>query len=350
MSCLACAGGGAVRDDTHRLLLWAPQAHTRKKLHSIFTAAGVQVDDRTADALLDIRKPDLSALAGAIRDAVYAAELEDTRALVLDTDAEPDLRQFSAMTTLERLLSRAEALWVDDLIDEKRYVSFMQPIVAMDAAHSVFGYEFLFRGQEADGSLIPPTRIFGAARDPGLMLNLDRVARINAVETAARHTLKTKLFINFMPRSIYDPDFCLRSTAAAIERAEVSPDQVVFEVVEIERMEDYDHLLRISDFYRKAGFEIALDDFGSGYNNLSTLLTLKPNYIKLDKILTSDLDTDESKRRLVKSLVATAHEAGVIIIAEGVETQVTADILRDIRVDYCQGYFFGRPQPMPLAA
>ncbi|WP_198154912.1 EAL domain-containing protein [Oceanibaculum pacificum] len=319
-------------------------------MRDILASRSTAIRDRTADRLLDIAEPDLMAAAPALRDAVSHGELEDTRALIVAHDGEPGLKDFQAMTNLDRLLSRAEAVWVDALLDEGRYVSHMQPIVGATAERPVFGYEFLFRGLDEQGGLIPPARIFGAAKDPGLMLNLDRIARINAVRTAARHGIESKLFINFMPRSIYDPDFCLRSTVAAIDDSGVRPEQVVFEVVEIERLEDYNHLLRISDFYRNAGFEVALDDFGTGYNNLSTLLTLRPNYIKLDKILTSGLDVDDAKRRMVKSLVATAHEAGVIIIAEGVETQQAFDILRDIQVDYCQGYFFGRPQPTPLAA
>ena len=88
-----------------------------------------------------------------------------------------------------------------------------------------------------------------------------------------------------LPGSVYDPGVCLRTTVNAIVKAEIPPERVIFEIVESERVKDMGHLRGIVNFYRSAGFKIALDDYGSGYNNLDTLMQLEPDYLKLDKSL-----------------------------------------------------------------
>lgn len=93
---------------------------------------------------------------------------------------------------------------------------------------------------------------------------------------------ENKVFINFIPTSIYSPQFCLKSTIQLAHELHIDPAQLVFEVVETEKVDDIEHLKTILAYYRDRGFEYALDDVGEGYSTLEMLAELKPKYMKLD--------------------------------------------------------------------
>ena len=144
--------------------------------------------------------------------------------------------------------------------------------------------------------------MFEAACRAGLLFNLDGAARIKAVEQATG--LESNIFINFNPASIYDPKYCLRSTMGAIERSDLSPDRVIFEVTQSEEIKDYRHLRSILDFYRKSGFRVALDDLGSGCDSL------RPDFVKLDTGPIWDVDRDPYKATIARKLLELAKDLG----------------------------------------
>jgi EAL domain-containing protein (putative c-di-GMP-specific phosphodiesterase class I) len=93
----------------------------------------------------------------------------------------------------------------------------------------------------------------------------------------------------------------------------------------------------------ESGFKLAVDDLGSGYSSLIVLATLRPQYLKADKSIVRNLDSDDRKRQLISLLAAFAAGTGASLIAEGVETEAEAAALEKIGVHLQQGYFFGRP-------
>jgi EAL domain-containing protein (putative c-di-GMP-specific phosphodiesterase class I) len=97
---------------------------------------------------------------------------------------------------------------------------------------------------------------------------------------------------------------------------------------------------------RGSGIQLAVDDVGSGHSTLSRILRLRPEVIKLDRDLISDLATDPVRQTFVTAFVQVAAQTGSAVIAEGVETGIQAEILAQLGVDYAQGYAFGRPQPV----
>ena len=106
---------------------------------------------------------------------------------------------------------------------------------------------------------------------------------------------------------------------------------------------DLEHLRGIVNYYRAAGFRIALDDYGSGFNNLDTLLTLRPDFLKLDKALVEQVTVGQSQRDMVGMFATQCRNEGIATIGEGVEDEPTARTLHDLGVDLAQGYYFGRP-------
>ena len=232
-----------------------------------------------------------------------------------------------------------------------------QPIVEARAPHPVFGFECLMRGvtQEVDlltgmttSKLVSPIDMLAAARNSDLLFQLDLAARLAALKSAAKHGITEAVFINFSPAAIYDPAFCLRSTIAAVSEVGLSPAQVVFEVTETERVPaSTSHLRNILDHYRAAGFRVALDDVGSGYSSLVLLGDVRPDFVKLDKGLTTGVMDDEFRAVIAEKLIEASLRTGMQVVAEGIETEEAADWFIARGVQLMQGFFFARPAAIP---
>ena len=247
---------------------------------------------------------------------------------------------------LDELDNILDVQWIDEVIKKELLICYYQPIV--DAKEDVFAYEILSRFQNEDGSIIYPNEIFSAARSRGRLYALDRVCRMTAVRYAAAIKDK-KAFINFIPTSIYSPEFCLQSTTALANQLNLDPTQLVFEVVETEKVEDLDHLKRILTYYKEKGFQYALDDVGEGYSTIEMLADLKPKYMKLDMQYVQGVAQDDSKQKIARKFLEKAFEVDSIPLAEGVEEREDFEWLKEVGYQLFQGYYFGRPGPEPLA-
>ncbi|MCM3759043.1 EAL domain-containing protein [Sporosarcina aquimarina] len=235
--------------------------------------------------------------------------------------------------------------WIDDLIQQERVISFYQPIV--DAERAVFGYELLARFHSPDGRMIYPDEAFAAARSRGRLYALDRLCRITAVRHAAP-LINKKAFINFVPTSIYSPEFCLQSTVAVAEQFNIDPFQLVFEVVETDKVDDVEHLKTILRYYRDKGFNYALDDVGEGYSTVELLSDLKPHYMKLDRSFVDGVSLDVKKQKNAELFLMKAKESGSVPLAEGIEREEDFEWLKKKGYQLFQGYFFGKPALSPL--
>lgn len=193
--------------------------------------------------------------------------------------------------------------WLLNMLREDRLGVHFQPIVPTANPGEIFAYECLLRGLDGEGALVNPGAMFGAARDAGLLFNLDQTARMKAIEEASGLGLEANIFINFNPTSIYDPKYCLMSTMGAIRKSDLSPNRIAFEVTESVQVKDDRHLRNILDFYRESGFRDALDDLGAGHSSLNLLATLRPDFVKLDMGLLQDVDRDPYRAAIASKLL-----------------------------------------------
>jgi len=247
---------------------------------------------------------------------------------------------------LLRLQAEVRDRWFTRLLDERLLYMHFQPIVSLRAPE-VFAHEALVRG-ERDGRELSGFEIVSQAKRSGLIVPLDARTRVTAIEQFATSGLRSKLFINFQPSAIYNPRYCLRTTFAALERTALRPQDIVFEVVESEDVADIAHLRRIIEAYRAQGLGVAMDDFGAGYSTPRRLLELHPDYVKLDKSLTAEVATDDAARHALASVVGMAHDEGCRVIAEGIETVAQRDALRELGIEFGQGYLYARPARSPV--
>ncbi|RVU36331.1 EAL domain-containing protein [Hwanghaeella grinnelliae] len=256
----------------------------------------------------------------------------------------PSPAEVARARPLLTLINEIRGQWLVDLLDHGGLYSVAQPIV--DRAGNRFAHEMLMRGMDAHGNAVMPDRMLEAAATTALRARLDQAARLAAVTNSARIPDKGCIFINFLPSSVYDPDFSLDETLAAIRTLDIDPARIVFEVVETDEITDFELLDAIFGRFRREGFAIALDDFGTGFNNIETVIRLRPEYIKLDKMLVMGAVDDTMKSQFVLETVSIAQLNGIKTIAEGVENQRTLDHIRKLGCDYFQGYHLGRPKPV----
>ncbi|SEQ33985.1 EAL domain, c-di-GMP-specific phosphodiesterase class I (or its enzymatically inactive variant) [Ectothiorhodospira magna] len=334
-----------------RLYLAPFLSHTLKALHKHLQARGHPVQHPSEGVLeIHLDSGDLQPLAQWLRDQLSEAEIRDCQAVLLAGDQPFGIAHLPRTQSLYALLARACGGWLMDIIETESLVFHFQPIVHTRRPDQVFAYESLMRGQiPGESALIYPDRLLEQARAARLLFQLDRVARINAIRQATGHDIRCNIFINFNPTTIYDPAYCLRTTLSEAHRLGADPTRFVFEVVETEAVSDTANLRRIVDFYREAGFRVALDDLGAGYASLNLLAELRPDFVKFDRAMVKGIDQDPFRQKVLTKLIEMAGELNIATIAEGVETRAEWDWLRGQQVDYVQGYLFARPATPPPA-
>ncbi len=237
-----------------------------------------------------------------------------------------------------------EASWVDTIIKKNSIICYSQPIV--DGNGSIFGHEVLARFIGENGELLFPGQVFDAARLRGRLYALDRVCRLAAVRYGKK--LNGKIFVNFIPTSIYVPEYCLRSTEMLAQQLNIEPKRFIFEVVETEEVKDLEHLKVILNYYQKKGFEYALDDVGEGFSTLDVLEEIKPNYMKLDRKFVDGVARDPYLQSMAKLFLTKALEIGAVPLAEGIETKEDFHFLKSLGFQLFQGYLFSKPLPEPV--
>lgn len=280
-------------------------------------------------------------------DNISLKEASAINVLPLYLGEKLDFATYSKTKTLDKWISMVNSKELIYILENKTLITYFQPIVDIKN-QSIYGYELLSRGVKSDGSIMSPFEMFKLAKESDLTFTLDRQAREASITNSAREKIDKKLFINFLPTVIYNPEICLRSTIELIEKYNFKAENVTFEVVETEDISNTDHLKTILDFYRKKGFQIALDDVGSGYSSLNNLSKLYPNYIKIDMTIIRDIHKNKLQQEIFMALVNMSKNMDILVLAEGVETKEELDFVVENGADLIQGYYFGKPSKKPL--
>lgn len=220
--------------------------------------------------------------------------------------------------------------------------SAFQPIISL-AHHRTVGYEALIRGSLPDGNPVFPPDIFSRAKAEADTVYLDRLCRALHINTFQQTDNGMHwIFLNVNPGVVvhgikYGTFF--KELLAAVQ---IPPERVVIEILENALLDEY-QLDKSVAFYRDLGCLIAIDDFGAGHSNFQRIWRIKPHIVKLDRSIICNAAADATARRMLPSIVGTLHEAGSLVLVEGVETKQEAMIAMETSADLVQGYYFGRP-------
>jgi EAL domain-containing protein (putative c-di-GMP-specific phosphodiesterase class I) len=238
-------------------------------------------------------------------------------------------------------------------LEEQLFVLHYQPIVSLRDG-GVSHYEALVRlADEPDGKLVAPGRFLPAAERYGLIREIDRMvlAQVTALLAGEHGERGVRIAINCSSLSITDGEM-LAQIRARLALARVNPAQLVIEVTETAAISD---MTRARDFcagVQALGCAVALDDFGAGFGTFQYLKHLPFEYLKIDGDFIRGLPSSPQDQLVVKALVELARGMGKQTIAEYVGDAATVRVLRELGVDYAQGFEVGRPQPLsqPLVA
>jgi EAL domain-containing protein (putative c-di-GMP-specific phosphodiesterase class I) len=203
------------------------------------------------------------------------------------------------------------------------------------------GYEALTR-PEGFAAMDSVEAVFEAARTGGQIRDLDWVCRKHAVEEARTLPPDVPLFLNISAAALMDPVHGVDQLLLLLTAVDRDPDTVVLEITEHERIRDYDALARVLASYRAEGIRFALDDVGEGHSTLELLAASSSEYLKLGRSLTMT-STRVGSRAAMDATMAFARVSGAVVIAEGVENEFVADLMKAGGIRLAQGFGLGRP-------
>lgn len=238
------------------------------------------------------------------------------------------------------LLSSQENL--NKLLDEELIEYAFQPIVSAKTGQ-IFAYEALMRSQLED--LRSPLDIIKLATADSRLYEIERITFFKALESFANNKEKfkdAKLFINSIPNHSLSNEDSQKFEQLYGEHL----DRLVIELLENEKSNG-ENISKKRNLIEKWNAQLAIDDFGSGYNNEAVLLAITPDFVKIDMGIVRGIDKDINRQQISRNLISYASQRKIKIIAEGVETREELEKLIEFGVDYIQGYYFSKPEFIP---
>jgi len=238
-----------------------------------------------------------------------------------------------------------------ELVDELRYAIEKRRIFMMYqpqvCAHegTVGGVEALVRWRRLDGTLVPPDIFVPLAEANGLIDRLTSCVIEMVLEdyrVLRAHDLPVPVSINVSARDLREGNFIPSFLHAADMRA-LEPSHFTFEITETAIVEDYDACIRNVGLLKALGCKISLDDFGTGNASCKYVRHFPMDEIKIDRFYIKDAAHNEVDHVIVSFMIDLAHRLGCVAVAEGVEDEVTAKVLRDADCDFLQGYYYSKP-------
>ncbi len=226
---------------------------------------------------------------------------------------------------------------IQDALTQDRFVLYAQPIMDLKT-EEIVQHELLIRMKAPDGEIVLPGRFLPAAEEFGLILNIDRwVVGQSALLASAGHKVEFNLSAKSMGLGM------VATVADALIATGAPPENLVCEITETAIMSASTAGEVFVRGLRDLGCKIALDDFGVGYGGLAYLKRLPVSYLKIDIQFVTDLATEEASRHVVRAIIDLARGFGAQTIAEGAENAETVQVLKELGVDFVQGYFVARP-------
>ncbi len=225
--------------------------------------------------------------------------------------------------------------------------SVFEPVACFDDA-SIYGYEALIRGP-ADTPLHAPLTLLRAAHEAGITAEFEIACCGIHIREFVRLGLHGRLFLNVSGDALLYAWNMKGGALHFILDGGLSPNRIVLELTEHERIDDPALLHELLQDLRRMGLHFALDDFGDGRSSLRLWSQLQPELVKIDKYFVQGVQDDAAKCASIKALVQLAEVFGARLVAEGVETEAELAVVRDLGVSLGQGYLFGKPDAAPAA-
>ncbi|KMJ57476.1 diguanylate cyclase [Bacillus sp. LL01] len=229
-------------------------------------------------------------------------------------------------------------------LERNEFVLYYQPQIC-NRTGDIVGVEALIRWNHPTLGLIYPDKFIGLAEETGLITNIGEWV----IEEACAQNKKWidagmapfKVAVNLSTHQFFKLNL-VSHVQSVLERTGLDPKYLVVEITESMAM-DFDYSLRVLQQLKGLGVYISIDDFGTGYSSLSYLKSFPIDYLKIDRSFVRDVLQDNNDVNIVKAIITLAHNLGLRVIAEGVETIEQLDFLKKYNCDTIQGYLFSKP-------
>lgn len=230
-----------------------------------------------------------------------------------------------------------------NIIRERRFVLFVQPIHAIGAEHGIDHREILLRIVDDQDRVIPAQVFIPMAKRLGLVQEFDKLV-IQEVMSRLERSTEVGLAINLFPGSITDASFNDWLLAQLQQRPGIA-SRLIFEIAEYGVLENATALRHWVDRIRSTGARTSIDHFGKGFASFGYLCETRIDYLKIDGSFISDIEKNKDHRFFVESIIGIAHGLDIKVVAESVETEDEARTLTTLGVDGLQGYGIQPPAP-----
>ena len=291
----------------------------------------------------------------AIGIAVYPADGADAQALMKNADTalskakdlgrnryqfySPDMNTgISELVFMERRLSEALA--------NKEYLLSFQPYYHF-STRKIAGAEALIKWNNSEFGLVSPLKFIPLLEETGMIIDVgDWVLKTTCRQIKAwtNGLSHLSLAVNLSP-SQFRHEYLATTVENTIRELGIAPERLTLEVTESTFMKDHDFAISVLRRLKSIGVSISIDDFGTGYSSLSYLKKFPVDIIKIDQSFVNDVAVDPDTTSLVSSIISMAHGLGLKTIAEGVETEEQWNVLRLLKCDMAQGFYFSPAVP-----
>lgn len=235
-----------------------------------------------------------------------------------------------------------ERVRVFNEILENGYIrTVYQPIVKLKNGN-IYGYEALSRTTRSECPY-NIEELFQIAGETKQLWEFERLCRSTALKNAIRKPAGAKLFINVDANIFHDPQLKPGFTCKELKKYALKPEDIIFEITEKSAINEIEIFREAVQHYKGQTFQIAIDDFGSGYSGMNRICEVTPEFIKLDMQLVREIDKDEIRKSAVRATVQFCEEANIKVIGEGIETKEELNALIQLGVNYGQGYYLAKP-------
>lgn len=231
-------------------------------------------------------------------------------------------------------------------ISQSQLLMYYQPKMDIDSG-VVSGLEALLRWHHPSLGLIPPDEIFDVAENTRMIWPLTQWTLTTAIRDL--HCWRDKGYdlrvaVNLSARLLQDPDLVAR-IMDCVRAGNISPDWLTLEITESAILGNPERAMQNALALRAASIQLSIDDFGTGYSSLSYLRNLPADELKIDKSFVMDMLSNDNDTLIVKSTIDLAHNLGIKVVAEGIESTRILDKLAELGCDYAQGYHISKPIP-----
>ena len=228
--------------------------------------------------------------------------------------------------------------------DEKLKLHFQPQINGLD--WQVLGFEALARWHDPELGIVMPKVFIQAAEELGLIVDLGRFV-LNEACRQARAWIDAgasdfSIAVNVSPLQLHRPDFA-EDVRSALARFKIPPGYIELELTESVMTENIERMIRSMQALKALGVRLALDDFGTGYSSLNYLRRFPIDCLKIDQSFVRDVTTDPGAAGICRAVITLAHQLGMRVMAEGVETAAQVGYLKRNECDLFQGYYFSKP-------